>query len=102
LQSLGATLAVGLPRDDTDPLWIVRAFARHNGKLAKVCESLDHLESVPFRDAIKSCNVALLKVVLAEASARGLNLAESYKTRIREVETRSIFDRHFREGGGES
>jgi hypothetical protein len=103
LQTFGATLAVDLPRDDTDPLWLVRAFARHNGRLAKVCESWDHLESLPFRNAMKSCNVAILKAVLAEASARGLDLAESYKTRIREVETRSIFDRHFREGaGGES
>ncbi len=100
LQAFGTTLAVDLPRDNNDPLWVVRAFARHNGLLAKVCESWDHLESVPFRDAMKSCNIAILKAVLAEASARGLNLVDSYKTRIREVETRSIFDQQFREGAG--
>jgi hypothetical protein len=100
LQELGASLAVSLPRDETDPLWLVRAFARHNGRLAKVCESWDHLESVPFRDAMKTCNVALLKIVLAEASVHGLDLAETYKARIREVETRSIFHQHFREGAG--
>src|SRR5438128_436471 len=100
LQALGANLMVDLPRADADPLWLVRTFARHNGQLAKACESWDHLESVPFREAMKSCNVALLKAVLAEASARGLNIGEAYKTRIREVETRSIFDRHFSEGAG--
>lgn len=98
--SLGAALTLELARSDADPLWIVRAFARQNGLLAKACESWDHLESLPFRDVMRSCNVAMLKVVLAEASARGLDLAEAYKVRIREVETRSIFDSHYREGAG--
>jgi hypothetical protein len=55
---------------------------------------------VPFRDVMRTCNVAILKAVLVEASARGLDLAEAYKVRTREVETRSIFDDHHREGGG--
>lgn len=97
---LGAQLRTSLPRQDTDPLWLVRAFARCNGQLAKVCESWDHLESILFRDQMKSCNFSLLKVVLAEATARGIDLANAYTTRIREVETRSIFDRYFREGAG--
>ena len=97
---LGAQLRSSLPRQDADPLWLARGFARYNGQLAKVCESWDHLESIPFRDQMKSCNLSLLKVVLAEATARGINLAEAYTVRIREVETRSIFDRHFKEGAG--
>jgi hypothetical protein len=100
LVDLGAQLVTSLPRDDADPLWVVRAFARYNGQLAKVCEAWDHLESVPFRDTMKSCNLALLKAVLAEASARGLNLTDAFRSRIREVETRSIFDRHYRQGAG--
>jgi len=100
LPVLGGALAVELGQTDADPLWLVRAFVRHNGQLAKACESWDHLESVPFRDVMRSCNVAILQAVLAEASARGLDLAEAYKTRIREVETRSIFDSHYREGAG--
>lgn len=100
LQALGTSLAESLPYDPSDPLWLVRQFARHNGQLAKVCEAWDHLEAVPFSETMKSCNVALLKAVLAEAGARKLDLAEAYKARIREVEARSIFDSKFREGAG--
>lgn len=100
LQELGRNLATDLQRNAADPLWLVRNFARHSGRLAKVCESWDHLESVAFRDEMKHCNIELLKTVLAEASARGFDLADSYKARIQQVETRSIFDRLFREGAG--
>lgn len=98
LHAIGTVLAAGLPRDAGDPLWIVRQYARHNGQLAKVCESWDHLEAIPFRDSMKDCNRAMLCVVLAEAAARGVDLAEAYRTRIRAVEARSIFDGYFREG----
>lgn len=96
LKALGSAFATELGRSDADPLWFVRAFARHNGQLAKVCESWDHLESVPFRDAMKACNIALLRALLAEASAKGIDLSEAYKTRIVEVEERSIFVQYFR------
>jgi hypothetical protein len=100
LPVLGGVLALEFARSDADPLWLGRAFARHNGQLAKACESWDHLESVSFRDVMRACNIAILKTVLAEASARGLDLAEVYKLRIREVEARSIFDGHYHEGAG--
>lgn len=100
LQAAGEQLAGRLSRDLSDPLWIIRQFARHNGQLAKICESWDHLESVPFREGMKACNLALLQAVLADTSSRAIDLATSYHARIRVIETRSIFDRHFREGAG--
>jgi hypothetical protein len=99
-QSLGASFAESIGRDDADDYWLVRNFARHTGRLAKVCESWDHLESILFRDEMKRCNLELLKVILAEASDRQLDLAESYKSRMRQVEERSIFDKLFQEGAG--
>jgi len=100
LQAAGEQLATALPRDAADPLWIVRQFARHNGHLAKLCESWDHLESVPFRDGMKTSILALLQAVLAESAHRAIDLAVAYNSRIRMVEARSIFDKHFREGAG--
>lgn len=100
LWAVGERLATLLPRDASDPLWIVRQFARHNGQLAKICESWDHLEPVPFREGMKACNLALLRVVLADCACRAIDIADAYKSRIRNVETRSIFDKHFREGAG--
>jgi hypothetical protein len=100
LRTAGEQLSTALPRDAADPLWIVRRFAGHNGHLAKLCESWDHLESVPFRDGMKASVLALLKVVLAESFSRAIDLAAAYNSRIRMVEARSIFDKQFREGAG--
>jgi hypothetical protein len=100
LPAIGASLAGDMARKDTDDYWLIRNFARHTGRLAKVCESWDHLESIVFRDEMKQCNLDLLKVILAEASARQIDLAEAYQLRMRQVETRSIFDQLFREGAG--
>lgn len=100
LRAAGEQLSAALPRDPVDPLWIVRQFARHNGRLAKLCESWDHLEAVPFRDGMKASILALLKAVLAESASRAIDLTAAYNSRIRTVETRSIFDKQFREGAG--
>jgi hypothetical protein len=99
-RSLGASIAEEIGRKTSDQYWLVRGFARHTGHLAKVCESWDHLESIVFRDEMKQCNLELLKVILAEASARELDVAETYTARIRQVEKRSIFDQLFRQGAG--
>lgn len=73
---------------------LLRPFARHAGALAKACESLDHVESIPFRDAMRASNLALFKLVVAAAAVRGLDLAQLYPVRLRRVEERSIFDCH--------
>ena len=71
---------------------LLRSFARHAGALAKACESLDHMERFPFRDAMRESNLALFKLVVAAAAARSLDLAHLYAVRLRVVEERSIFD----------
>jgi hypothetical protein len=101
LDDLGAGLAETLPRDAGDTLWLVKQFVRYTGRLAKMCESFDHLEPLPFRSEMTACNLNLLKVVLAESSARQLDLADCYRTRIRAVEARSMFDRQLKPGSGE-
>lgn len=95
LNRLGQTLATSVLHNEAGEAGaLLRPFARHAGALAKACESLDHMESIPFRDAMRASNLALFKLVVAAAAARGLDLAELYKARLRVVEERSIFDRH--------
>lgn len=96
LSQLGAMLAEEIPRNPHDPMWLVRTFAEHTGRLAKACESLDHIEAIPFRETMKDANLELFKTILAEASGRKLNITELYRSRIREVERRSVFDGQFR------
>ena len=80
-----------------DVAGLLRAFARHAGALAKACESLDHMERFPFRDAMRESNLALFKLVIAAAAARSLDLGALYPARLRVVEERSIFDDRLRD-----
>lgn len=99
LLELGKVLAGTLLRDD-DPLWIMRQYCKHSGQLAKLCEAWDHLEDLQFRSGMHQCNLSLVSAVLAEAAARGIDLAAAYRERIRAVEARSIFDSFTRAGAG--
>ena len=101
LKEAGSLLAEKLPSDGSDPLWLARTFAEHTGKFAKACESIDHIEGdVPFRQWMLEANNSLFKTVIAEASARGMDLPPLYRGRMREIETKSIFDREYRSGAG--
>ena len=91
LDDLGASLFNKLKGTDSHQYWMVREFAQHTGRFAKACESLDHLENVPFSDVMKQSNLGILRVLLAECSFKRLNLSEAYRVRIAEVESRSLF-----------
>jgi len=91
LNRLGQTLLGAELRSTTDVSGLLRLFARYAGALAKACESLDHLERYPFRDAMCQNNLALFKLVVAGAAARAFDLAALYRARLRVLEERSIF-----------
>jgi NTP pyrophosphatase (non-canonical NTP hydrolase) len=93
LADAGRRLAVHLNRAGSDKYWFIREFARHNGSLSKACESLDHLEDVPFKNMMCQSNADLLRAVLAEAAALEIDLAAAHASRMREIEKRSIFSR---------
>lgn len=99
LQRLGQTLASDFGGSN-DLTGLLRPFARHAGALAKACESLDHVESYPFREAMKSSNLALFKLVVSAAAVRALDLDALYKDRMREIEMRSIFDSRLQPASG--
>lgn len=102
--AIGNTLGQDLSRDlagrnvDTSgddkrspaPVW--RAFVKETGALAKACESLDHIEDLPFKALMKQANTALAAVVLHGISQHGIDIVPAYKTRLRDVEKRSPFD----------
>ena len=97
LAALGRLLiASQAPADAGDPPSLLRAFARHAGALAKACESLDHMETFPFRDAMRASNLALFRLVVAAAVERDLDLTRLYHVRLRVIEERSIFDGRLR------
>ncbi len=82
--------ASGDSEEGAAPVW--RAFVKETGALAKACESLDHIEDLPFKALMKQANTALVAVVLHGVSQHGIDIVPAYKTRLRDVEKRSPFD----------
>lgn len=72
---------------------ILADFAVIAGRMAKACESLDHLEAMPFRDVLQQANLAMFKRVVVEADRLNLDLRERYFERIRQVEGKSFHRR---------
>lgn len=95
LQKLGAKLASDLERTKRDANWLLRTIGRYTGRLAKACESLDHVEDYPFRATMVDSTRDLFEVVLAEASFRGVDLSEEATARLHTIEANYMFhDRH--------
>ena len=61
------------------------------GKMAKACESLDHLEKYDYRAVLEEGTIGLTKAVLEFAQDQGIDLRQAVATRWRQVEEKSIF-----------
>jgi len=73
---------------------LVKKTAIAVGKMAKGCESVDHLEAFPFREAITDGLVDVLKVLLATTAVRGIDVSTSVRARLSGVKSKSIFHGH--------
>ena len=91
LQSLGRSLSTDLNSRSDGPFSFVKTYARAVGKLAKACESWDHMEDMPYAATMRASNLDLLKLVLAEAALRSIDLQALFRARLRSIESRSIF-----------
>ncbi|MCJ2134041.1 hypothetical protein MKK69_08170 [Methylobacterium sp. J-026] len=91
LRSLSAALKNGPGRAVDGPFDFVKAYARAAGLLAKACESWDHMEDVPYVAIMRTTNIDLFKLIVAEAALRSLDLEALFRTRLRFIERRSIF-----------
>ena len=100
LKAAGEQLADVLPRNASIRSGSFGSSLGTQASSPKSVKSWDHLEPLPFREGMKASNLALLQIVLADCAGRAIDIAVAYKSRIRIVETRSIFDKHFREGAG--
>jgi hypothetical protein len=96
LKALGLELANELGQREGDSIWLLKQFARHSGRLAKACESLDHVESYPFREEMRASIVNLFKLVAAAASLRHIDLVEKSKGRLEGIEGKNIFHENYR------
>jgi hypothetical protein len=93
VEKLGLQLArqPDLQREDRETF--LKRFARCSGRLAKACESLDHVESYPFREQMRSSVGEIFKLVITEASLRNIDLTAKAKERLDGIESKNLFEK---------
>ena len=93
--ALQQDLAASVPQQSGGSTDFISSYAKNVGKLAKACEAQDHVEDFPIRKQMQQSNVDILGVIVAAAQERGLDIAERYEARLRQVEQKSMFDGTF-------
>ena len=68
------------------------------GEMAKAIESLDHMESYPFREVVLQNLELIIGVVFVVSSFLGLDFIGDTRKRLRGVEKKSIFHRDYESG----
>lgn len=86
------------PRND-DGQWFFKRFAQNTGRMAKACESLDHVEAYDFRPVLKASVLNIHRDLWAEAIGRGMSLVDSAAARLRKVEAGNLFHRYLAKEG---
>ncbi|USG61457.1 hypothetical protein NBZ79_00515 [Sneathiella marina] len=74
----------------TKPSFIF-SFVEIVGKLSKACESVDHLESYPFRKEMIKCIQEILLATLNQGPILKINLPDEARNRLASVKERNIF-----------
>jgi hypothetical protein len=95
-RAFGVELATQCSPRSEDKIWFLKQFARHCGRLAKACESLDHVESYPFRESMLASVLDMFKLFVAEGTAHQIDLVKAAKERLRSVETKNIFYSYYK------
>lgn len=95
LATLRRKLADELFPSGNDAIRFLKELARRSSRLAKACESLDHVESHPFREAMLSGVTDVFTLLLAESWVLDIDLVEKARLRIRDIEPKNIFHRFY-------
>lgn len=70
--------------------WYFRKLADVAGRMAKACESLDHMEGIPYRDILAEAIIDLCRVTIVAASIASLDLAAAVGQRWEYIELHRI------------
>jgi hypothetical protein len=71
--------------------WLLVAFAKEAGEIARACEKLDHLEAFPFRETIASSVIGICRTSLVAATLYGFDIVKSIRERFDEIEPKYLF-----------
>jgi hypothetical protein len=95
LEELGHAISVSNKINIEDSLWLARTFPVIVGKLAKSCESVDHLEQFAYRESISENVVAICSIMIIAASVFKIDLLTEVPARLLDVKKKSIFFSHY-------
>lgn len=95
IRSLGAALEA----EHGQSLSLTAAIAIPAGRMAKGCESIDHMEAHPFRTTLSESVTELCAAALAAADRLGLDMPARVRARLAAVEEKNIFHGYLRTAG---
>jgi len=75
--------------------WLLKRMAAAVGQMAKGCESIDHLEAYPYREAITEALIEVLTLLLVAMAVRGIDPSSAVRHRLMSVKRKSIFHESF-------
>lgn len=75
----------------SDKYWLLLQSTSLSGKIAKACESLDHLEPYDYREKFLNGVMGLIKVYLAAAHTFEIDIETALVERLHTVKKKSIF-----------
>lgn len=93
-KALSSRLAADLKVTDTQDgslVGLLLPVTIASGRMAKACESIDHLEAVKFREEISDCVVRLSTLSAEAANVRGLDIALEIRNRLEKVRAAKLF-----------
>ena len=90
LIELGRALSVGDNAPGNVPERYFRALADIAGRMAKACESLDHMEPVPYREVLSTALIDLCRATLTAAAPLDLDLMTEIPQRWQEIESHQV------------
>jgi len=96
LADLGKAISINIGINTEESLWLARIYPVVVGKLAKACESVDHLESYTYRETIAENVIAICSLMLIAASVYGIDLLTEVPSRLLGVKKKSIFFDHYK------
>jgi hypothetical protein len=93
IRELGTLLEHEFGRPHDERIWIVKLLAVQASRLAKACESLDHVDAYPFRSVMEDSIVQIFRLVVAEASHQQVDLLHSSRQRHSDVGSKNLFNK---------
>ena len=81
---------VDAPSSASSSEWFFQRLAQATGRMAKACESLDHMEEFNYRRELTEGILEIIRGVIVAGERAGIDLTDSTRRRWQQIETRFV------------